>query len=112
MFNFFRNKLHDPEHIQRLLEEREERERREHLEQFAENVPLYEELYDQCMKNVRDLRGRITQIRSSIKTPIGPRKTKAEVARLERQIEWLQNKLEEEEFMSGYYGYLKDYPYF
>jgi len=109
MFNFFRNKLHDPAHIQRLLREREERERQE---QLSDDVLLYEELYDQCMKNVRELKGKITQIRSSIKTPIGPRKTKAEVARLERQLEWLHKKLEEEDFMSGYYGYLKDYPYF
>jgi hypothetical protein len=109
LFKIFRSSGPDPSTARILAQKREAQQK---LDRIRREAPLYSDLHRQCVLNVRQIEAQIRTIQAQINSPIGVKKTKEQKARLNRKLEWLAKKKEEEEFMSGYYGYLKDYPYF
>lgn len=109
LFKIFRPIGPDPSAAQALSQKQEAQQK---LDRIRRESPLYAELHRQCVLNVRQIEAQIRTIQSQINTPIGVKPTREKKAWLNRKLEWLTKKKEEEEFMSGYYGYLKDYPYF
>jgi hypothetical protein len=109
LFKIFRSKEPDFDRVRILAQRRAAIQK---LDRIRSETDLYAELHQQCVLNVRQLESQIRTLQSQINSPIGAKKTRDQRARLDRRLEWLAKKREEEEFMSGYYGYLKDYPYF